>query len=121
MKYINVSKETHDKYTEFSYLVAKYGVNFKTLPGMPLSNYLTCTNSPIKIDWVFNAETNNENQNIINELGFKKTIVFMEKSPQLIGVSDSKEKFNSTVAYFIKNNWQKIDSTIYFEIYKLEN
>ncbi len=118
MQYINVSKEIHDKYSEFSSLVTKYGVNFKTLPGMPLSNYLTNTNSPIKIDWVFNAETNNENHNIITELEFKKTIIFMEKNPQLIVVTDSKEKFNSTVAYYIKNNWLKIDSTYYFEIYK---
>lgn len=120
MKHINVGKATHDKYTEFSSLVTKYGVNFKTLPGMPLSNYLTNTNSPIKIDWVFNAETNNENQNIIIELGLKKTVIFMEKSPQLIDVSDSKEKFNSSVAYFIKKNWQKVDSTNYFEIFKVK-
>lgn len=118
MQGIYVSKETHDKYTEFYSLVMKYGVNFKTLPGMPLSNYLTNTNSPIKIDWVFNAETNNENQSIINELRLKKVTIFIEKEPQLISVLNSKEKYNSTVAYFIKNNWQKIDSTVYFEIYK---
>jgi hypothetical protein len=118
MKHINVGKETYDKYKEFSVLIVKYGMNFKTLPGMPLANYLTNTNSPVKIDWIFNAETNNENQNIINELGLKKTIIFVEKSPQLIHVSDSKTKFNSSVTYFIKKNWLKIDSTNYFEIYK---
>ena len=121
MKYINVSKETHDKYTEFYFLIKKYGTNYKTLPGMPLSNYLSNTKSPIKIDWVFNAETNNENQSIINELTAKKTIIFMEKNPQFIHIENSKEKFNSSIAYFIKKNWMKIDSTKYFEIYRLKN
>ncbi|MDQ6723325.1 MAG: hypothetical protein M3Z01_03560 [Thermoproteota archaeon] len=118
LKNIKVSKEIHDKYTELAELIIKYGNNFKTLPGMPLSNYLTNTKSPIVIDWVFNAETNNINSDIINGLKFKKTIIFMEKYPQLISISDSKEKFNSSVAYFIKKNWQKIDTTNYFEIYK---
>jgi hypothetical protein len=120
LKYIKVSKETYDKYTELASLVARYGVNFKTLPGIPISNYLTNTNSPAKIDWVFNAETGNENENnnIINSLALKNTVIFMEKNPQLIVVSDSKEKFNSSVAYFIKTNWRKIDSTNYFEIYR---
>ena len=88
---------------------------------MPLSNYLSNTKSPIKIDWVFNAETNNENQSIINELTAKKTIIFMEKNPQFIHIENSKEKFNSSIAYFIKKNWMKIDSTKYFEIYRLKN
>lgn len=120
LKFIKVGKDTHDKYTEFASLVSKYGSNFKTLPGMPLSNYLTNTISPIKIDWVINAETNNENNLIIKDLGFKKTIIFMEKNSLFIDVSNSKEKFNSSVAYFIKTNWQKVDSTNYFEIYKIK-
>lgn len=119
LKYIKVGRETHDKYTEFSLLINKYGNNFKTLPGMPLSNYLTNTNSPLKIDWVFNAETSNKNDEIIKDLILKKTIIFMEKKPLIISVtSDLNEKYNSSVSYIIKTNWMKIDSTTYFDIYR---
>jgi hypothetical protein len=68
LKYIKVDRDTHDKYTELASLVNKYGPNFKTLPGMPLANFLTKTNSPIKIDWVFDSETNYENAPIIKTL-----------------------------------------------------
>lgn len=115
--FIKVGKETHEKYSEFSQLVQRYGNNFKTLPGMPLSNFLTNSKSPIKLDWVFNAEAQNENQNIISQLKNKKTTIFIEKAPQLISVSPGGGKFISTVTYEIKMTWNKIDSTKYFEIY----
>lgn len=117
---ILVSKETYEKYHEFSILVKKYGINFKTLPGMPLSNYLTNTKSPINIDWVFNAETGTYNNQIISILQQKKTIIFLEKKPLFISVTNSTDKYNSLVTYYIKTNWKKIDSTNYFDIYKFE-
>lgn len=117
LKYIKVSKEIHYKYTEFAFLISKYGNNFKTLIGMPLSNYLTNTNFPIKIDWVKDNETGNEDENIINDLKIKKTVVFLEKKPQLIEIRESITK----VAYFIKNNWNKIDSLEHFEVYRFED
>jgi len=119
LKNIKVGKNTYEKYHEFDALVKKYGTNFKTLPGMPLSNYLTNTNSPINIDWVFNAETGKYNNQIIKTLQDKNTIIFMEKKPAFISVTNSiEDMFNSWVTYYIKTNWQKIDSTNYFEIYK---
>jgi hypothetical protein len=118
LKYIKIGKETYIKYSEFHYLISKYGSNFKTLPGMPLSNYVNNSLSPIKIDWVFNGETKGENVNIVQELENNGIIVFMEKKPQLIGVEDSDQKFNSSVAYYIKEHWKKIDTTTFFDVYK---
>ncbi|MEO8088109.1 MAG: hypothetical protein ABI763_14900 [Bacteroidota bacterium] len=118
LQYIKVGKETFDKYTEFASLVNKYGTNFKTLPGMPLANYITNTNSPIRIDWVFNAETNHEDTAILNDLAQKNTVVFLEKMPQIVKVTNLDAKFSSLVAYVITVNWQKVDSTNYFEVYK---
>jgi len=120
LTYIKVSKEIYEKYHEFYALIGKYGNNFKTLPGMPLSNYLTNTKSPIIIDWVFNAETGSYNMKIINILESKNTIIFMDRKPGPISISDTTEKYNSSVSYFIKTHWQKIDSTNYFEIYKFK-
>ena len=117
MSFIKVGKETNEKYAEFSQLVQRYGTNFKTLPGMPLTNYLTNSKSPIKSDWVFNAETLDQNQNIIAELKNKRTTIFLEKAPLLITLSPLGERYSSTVAYEIKMTWNKIDSTKYFEIY----
>jgi hypothetical protein len=114
---IKVSKEIYDKYIEFNYLHKKYGNNFKTLPGMPLSNYLTNTQSPLSIDWVINAETTNQNDFLINILKQKGTYVFMERHPQIIQINNTNEKFNSSVSYYIKCNWKLIEKTKYFDVF----
>lgn len=119
LKYIKVGKLTHEKYHDLSRLIEKYGNNFKTLPDMPLSNYLSNTNSPIQLDWVFNAETNNQSESVINRLSENHPIVFIEKKP-LMKISNSDLKFHSKVTYYIQENWTKIESTMYFDVYKLE-
>ena len=98
--------------------ISRYGDNFKTLPGMPLSNYLTNTQSPLNIDWVLNAETANQNYEIVNILTKKDFRVFIEKYPQLVSVTESDGKFNSSVTYFIKSNWVQVESTQFFDVYK---
>lgn len=118
LNHIKVGKDIYDKYHEFKYLTTKYGSNFKTLPGMPLSNYLTNTRSPISLDWVSNGETNNQNDDILKMLVKKNVVVFVEKIPQIITVSNSQDRFNSSVTYQIKSSWIKIDSTQHFEVYK---
>ncbi|MES2566579.1 MAG: hypothetical protein V4565_06920 [Bacteroidota bacterium] len=118
LNHIKVGKDIYNKYHEFKSLTNKYGSNFKTLPGMPLSNYLTNTKSPISLDWVSNGETNNHNEDVLKTLVQQNVVVFVEKKPQLITVLNTKDRFNSSVTYHIKSNWIKIDSTQYFEIYK---
>ena len=120
LSYIKVSKETFDKYNELFILHKKYGDNFKTLPGMPLSNYLTDTQSPLNIDWVINAETNKQNNQLIEILENKKSIIFLEKM-SLTEVNETNNKFNSSVTFYIKNNWNKIDECNNFEVYRCEN
>lgn len=118
LKHLKVGADIYDKYNEFHSLVLKYGTNFKTLPGMPLANYLTDTKSPLAIDWVANAEIGNGTKKLINTLSEKNVTVFMERKPPLISVDSTQNKFNSSVSYFIKTNWIRIDSTRYFYVYK---
>ena len=119
LKYIKVNKEMFEKYVELKKLITEYGVNFKTLPEMPLANYLSDTRSPIGLDWVFNAETNFRNNEILETLRRKRTTVFVEKHPQLIYINSSDDKFNSSVTYHIISNWRKVGSTNHFEIYQM--
>jgi hypothetical protein len=119
LNYIKVDKEMYDKYTELKKLIAKYGNNFKTLPEMPLSNYLSDTQSPIGLDWVFNAEINFRNDGIVKTLEQKRTTVFVEKHPQCILYNDSAGKLNSSVTYHVVSSWRKVESTNHFDIYQM--
>lgn len=118
LSHIKVGKDMYEKYHEFKLLADKYGNNFKTLPGMPLSNYLTNTKSPLPMDWVANGEANNKNERVLNALFDKNPVVFVEKEPALISVLNNDDKNNSSVTYFVKLNWIKIDSTQHFYVYK---
>lgn len=115
---IYVGQDTYEKYHDFKHLHDKYGNNFKTLPGMPLSNYLTGTDSPLSIDWVYNIETNNQHEEVIQMLTQKKTTAFVEKHPQLITITDREGKFNSYVTSFVKKNWVLVESTSFFDVYQ---
>ncbi len=116
---IKVGYETHEKYHELKYLIDKYGSNFKTMPGMPLANYLSNTKSPIILDWVSNGETNNKNECILQVFRIKKPYVFLEKRPQVVTISRTGNFLTSTIADYIKNNIPKIDSTKYFDVYRI--
>lgn len=83
LNHIKVSRVSYEKYHKLYALINKYGNNFKTLPGMPLANYLTNTNSPIIIDWVFNAETGTYNTEIIKTLQNKNSVVLFEKNSDM--------------------------------------
>jgi hypothetical protein len=119
LKSIKVDKEVYDKYVELKKLIAKYGTNFKTLPEMPLANYLSDTQSPIGLDWVFNAETNFRNDELINTLMRKRTTVFVEKHPQCVVYTDSNAKLNSSVTYHIVSTWRKVESTKHFDVFQM--
>jgi hypothetical protein len=119
-RYLKISKESYQKYAELKDLITKYGNNFKTLPGMPLANYLNNSKSPIQLDWVFNAETSQENKSIVKQLTTKNVVVFLEKEPLFISVHDSNSKFNSSVAHQITKEWTKVDSTWFFYVYRIQ-
>lgn len=113
---IKVGQKCYEKYKDFYSLTKKYKENFKTLPGMPLSNYLTNTKSPMSYDWMLNEETANFSNYLISEMERKKVTVFMEKEP-FFSITNNSSRSSSSVASFVLNNWIKIDSTDYFDIY----
>ncbi|NTU94603.1 MAG: hypothetical protein HGA83_06325 [Bacteroidales bacterium] len=117
LSYIRVDKKTYEKYHEFASLVDRYGHNFKILPGMPASHYLAGAKSPVALDWVFNGEINDRSDDVLYMIAKKKVVVFMEKQPQLIEMKNSSERFNSLVAYTVRNTWYMVDSTKYFQVF----
>lgn len=118
LTHIRVDRDSYEKYRELNALLSRHGDNFKTMPGMPWANYLSGTRAPVSIDWVFNAEMNGREEEVLKELEEKHVVIFMEKRPQLISVNDSYDRFNSRTAFVVKNTWTKIDSTGHFDVYR---
>ena len=116
LKYIYGDKETYDEYQELKSLILRYGENFTVLPDVTLIHYLSNTKNPIGVDWVMNAEINNQDDKIIKMLESKSIIVFLKKGKLSIN-----EKFGSKVAVYIKDTWKRISEGKSFDVYVYNN
>jgi len=112
LKYIYGDKETYMEYKELKSFIFNYGNNFVVLPDVTLIHYLSNTKNQIGIDWVMNAEINNENNKIITLLEAGKIIVFLKKKEL-----SSEGKFGSNVATHIRKTWKKTNEGKYFDVY----
>ena len=114
LKFIYSNKKTYDLYSELKDLHTRYGDTFKTLPAFPLSNYLTKTQSPLALDWVFNLETNGQNQRIYEQLAQYEGYIFVQK--------EYKTKISQLKKYevtrFVMENFEFIEESDNFMIYR---
>ena len=116
LKFIYGDKETYIKYKELKSLISEYGNNFTVLPDVTLIHYLSGTNNPIGIDWVMNAEINNQDNIIIDKLETKRLVVII-KNEEI----KADGKFGSKVTAYISENWNKIKVGIFFSVYSYGN
>ena len=118
MKYIRTDNETFQKYSALKELSEKYPVNFKTMPGVVLSNYLTNTVPTLAIDLVIDNGVKNINDILIPSFRGKSTVFFIEKQPALFTVNNPRPEWKSTFTLYVMNNLVKIDSNQYFNVYQ---
>lgn len=116
---IKSDKHTYDKYTELKNLAAKYGTNFKTLPTMLLSNYVTDTKSPINIDWPMEREINDRTDTIITRLNKSNCYAFVEKD-EIPRLRAAHPGWGSLSTLYVTDNWSKLEETNYFIVYHRE-
>jgi len=111
---IKSDKETFDKYSELKGLAIIYHNNFKTLPSMPLSNYLCDSQSPLGLDWVMDIEVNRHEELLMKELESKQSAIFLEKNPVF---KINSWKWGSKLSVQISQQWKLAAETNYFRVY----
>ncbi len=113
LAFIKSDKQTFTEYTELKNLADQYGNNFKTLPGVPLANFLTNTIPPIGVDWALDIEVNFHTDVIIDQLNKSNCYVFVERNALL-----KDPKWRSSATDYVVTNWNKIEEREYFSVYK---
>ncbi len=110
---IKSDEATYLQYQELKQLDEKYD-NYTILPSMTLGHYVTDTKNPIGVDWVFNHHLADNLEHHLQLLENKDVIVFLEP------FENHKNNYeeSSLLTVYIKDNWQQIDSTSYFRIYR---
>ncbi|MEP2937016.1 MAG: hypothetical protein ABJM06_01385 [Gilvibacter sp.] len=110
---IKSDEATYKQYEQLKALDAKYD-NYTILPSMTLGHYVTNTKNPIGVDWVFNHHLADDIDAHIKMLEDQDVTVFLEPFENH---KNSYEE-SSLLTVYIKENWQQIDHTPYFRVYK---
>jgi len=106
-------------YSELKQLASEYGPNFKTLPNVPLANYLTNTIPPIGVDWVEDYELPGEWRDVAAQLDASGAAVFVRKDlmeSELLPYY-AFGGINSTVTFYVTKTWKKVKVGKEFDVY----
>ncbi|MCX7019297.1 MAG: hypothetical protein WCK47_01585 [bacterium] len=121
--FIRTDEANYERYKELKELAAKYGGNFKTLPCVPLANYLTSTRSPIQLDWAEDFELPGKWTPVAQKLDRSGAAVFLFKDlmdtellPQY-----SFGGINSTITFYVKETWKRVEAGKHYDVYKRED
>ncbi len=117
--YIWADERSWQCYSELKKLVERYGTNFKTLPNVPLANYLTNTLPPIPVDWVEDYELPGEWRDVARQLDHSGAVVFLRKELMESELLPYFEfgGINSTVAFYVTKTWKKVETGAAFDVY----
>jgi hypothetical protein len=116
LKYIKCDNKTYDQYSEFRDIYQKYGDNFVVLPNIPLAHAITGTKNPVGTDWPMNAEINNYTDEVFGLLESKNVTVFYLRDAKPSPASPG--RYGSEVTVQVLNNWERIETLSYFDVYK---
>ena len=115
---VYVDADMYARLAELKELRAKYGPNYKTLPGFCLAYYLNndtpCYGSDWLIDWEINAETGV----LYKELLDKKLTVFMERDQLDAAKADNYDRAGYTVPQRVRHEWTQVDATPHFVVFQ---
>lgn len=115
---VYVDADMYARLAELKELRAKYGPNYKTLPGFCLSYYLNddtpCYGSDWLIDWEINAETDD----LYRELLDRRLTVFMERDQLDAAKADNYDRAGYTVPQRVRHEWRQVDATPHFVVFQ---
>ncbi len=97
-------------------LRAKYGTNYRTLPGFPMAYYLTGDKPAFISEWLLDWQINARVEHVYNLLVENDLIVFFEKDQLDVVMPDAYERARYSVPQMVRKNWKIVDETEYFVV-----
>jgi len=113
LKTVRTHEARYEKFKELKALSETYD-NFTILPSMTLGHYLTHTENPIGVDWVFNHHLADQLEDYKQKLHDKNLTVFIENFE---GHQDNYEE-SSLLTMYVVENWKLIETRSHFKVYQ---
>lgn len=115
---VKVDRVMLEKLRELKELRAKYGPNYKTLPGFSFAYYLNRDYPVYSSDWLINWEINGDVDRLVKELEDKDLFVFMEWDQMDAEKADNYERAAYGVPQAVRKTWKIIDETPHFVVFR---
>ena len=118
LKGIRTGPYMFEKTEELLKLSETYGPSYTVLPSFPIAHYLTQSHNPLTIDWAHTIEAGSEKYaaSIQKKMNDQVEVVFLENDK--ISEFTQSGRYHSHLARHVYENWQKVDSSKYFWVYK---
>ena len=116
--HVRVDRDMYERLAELKALRAKYGPNYKTLPGFTFAAYLNGDRPVIGSDWLIDWEINGEVDRLYDELVAKDVTVFMERDQLEAEKADAYERAGYGVPQRVRKLWRIVDETPQFVVFR---
>lgn len=115
---VKVDGDMYERLLELKNLRARYGSNYKTLPGFPFSYYLNGDKPRLSSDWLIDWEINGKIDQLYQELLDRDLVVFMERDQLNTTRADNYDRAGYGVPQLVVKNWQIVDETPHFVVFR---
>lgn len=99
-------------------LRARYGANYKTLPGFPLAYLLTGDRPALPAEWLQDGEINGRVDEVYGLLVARDVVVFMERDQMDTVAPDGYERTRYSVPARVRREWRAVDETERFVVFR---
>lgn len=115
---VKVDADMLARLKELKELRAKYGPNYKTLPGFSFAYYLNGDKPVIASDWLIDWEINGQIDALYDELMRKNVTVFMERDQLDAAKADAYDRAGYSVPQKVRKRWRVVEETPHFVVFQ---
>lgn len=99
-------------------LRARYGANYKTLPGFPLAYLLTGDRPVLPAEWLQDGEISGRVDEVYGLLAARDVVVFMERDQMDTVAPDGYARTRYSVPARVRREWRAVEETEHFVVFR---
>lgn len=113
---VMVDKEIYETLAELKALRAKYGPNYRVLPGFPHAYFLTDDKPAFPSEWLLDWQIVNQFDEVYQQLVDRNLTVFMLRDQMFTEQADGYKRAGYTVPQMVRKRWRVVEETPHYVV-----